>query len=80
VALSKLLANRNGAKLQTLFIDEGFGTQDTQGRERLVEAIRSIQDDFELIVVITHIEELKASFEAQIDVTKTPDGSIARVV
>ena len=80
VALSKLLANRNGAKLQTLFIDEGFGTQDTQGRERLVEAIQSIQDEFELIVVITHIEELKASFEAQIEVTKTPDGSIARVV
>ncbi|HEY3341432.1 MAG TPA: SbcC/MukB-like Walker B domain-containing protein, partial [Anaerolineae bacterium] len=80
VALSKLLANRAGAKLQTLFIDEGFGTQDTQGRERLVEAIQSIQSEFELIVVITHIEELKASFEAQIEVTKTPDGSIARVM
>jgi exonuclease SbcC len=80
VALSKLLANRAGAKLQTLFIDEGFGTQDTQGRERLVEAIQSIQDEIELIVVITHIEELKASFEAQIEVTKTPEGSIARVI
>jgi exonuclease SbcC len=80
VALSKLLANRAGAKLQTLFIDEGFGTQDAQGRERLVEAIQSIQDEFELIVVITHIEELKASFEAQIEVAKGADGSIARVV
>jgi exonuclease SbcC len=80
VALSKLLANRAGARLQTLFTDEGFGTQDVQGRERLVEAVQSIQDEFELIVVITHIEELKDAFGACIDVTKTPNGSIARVV
>jgi DNA repair protein SbcC/Rad50 len=80
VALSKLLANRNGARLQTLFTDEGFGTQDSQGRERLVEAINSIHDEFELIVVITHIDELKDAFPARIDVTKTADGSIARVV
>ncbi len=79
IALSKLLANRAGAKLQTLFIDEGFGTQDAQGRERLIESIQSIQDEFDLIVAITHIEELKASFPAQIEVTKTSDGSMARV-
>ena len=59
IALSKLLAHRSGAPLPTLFIDEGFGSQDATGRERLVECIRSIQDDFRLIMVITHIEELK---------------------
>ncbi len=80
VALSKLLANRAGARLQTLFIDEGFGTQDAQGRERLVEAIRSIQDEFELIVVITHIDELRDAFPARIDVKKALNGSVARVV
>ncbi len=75
VALSKLLARRAGARLQTLIVDEGFGTQDTQGRERLVEAISSVQDDFERILVITHIEELKDSFPVRIDVLKTPQGS-----
>jgi len=75
IALSKLLARRAGARLQTLIIDEGFGTQDTQGRERLVEAINSIQADFERILVITHIEELKDSFPVRIDVFKTPQGS-----
>ncbi len=75
IALSKLLARRAGARLQTLVIDEGFGTQDTQGRERLVEAINSIQDDFEKVIVITHIEELKDAFPVRIDVTKTPQGS-----
>lgn len=80
VALSQLLANRANARLQTLFIDEGFGTQDAAGRERLVEAIRSIQDDFELIVAITHIDELKDAFPARIDVVKTPEaGSRAQI-
>jgi exonuclease SbcC len=75
VALSKLLARRAGARLQTLILDEGFGTQDARGRERLVDTIGSIQDDFERILVITHIEELKDSFPVRIDVFKTPLGS-----
>ena len=75
VAMSKVLARRAGARLQTLVIDEGFGTQDGQGRERLVEAINAIQDDFEKIVVITHIDELKEAFPARIDVWKTAEGS-----
>ncbi len=79
IALSKLLARRAGAQLQTLIIDEGFGTQDAQGRERLVQAIRSIQPDFEKILVITHLDELKDEFSSRIDVVKTPSGSIAMV-
>ena len=80
IALSKLLARRAGAQLQTLVIDEGFGTQDAQGRERLVEAINGIQDDFARVLVITHIEELKDAFPARIEVTKTPEGSVLEVV
>lgn len=75
IALSRLLARRAGAQLQTLVIDEGFGTQDAQGRERLVAAINAIQDDFTRILVITHIDELKEAFPARIDITKTPEGS-----
>jgi len=75
IALSRLLANRAGAQLRSLFIDEGFGTQDTRGREYLVSAINSIQDDFDLILVITHIDELKESFPTRIEVTKTDNGS-----
>jgi exonuclease SbcC len=80
IALSRLLARRAGARLRTLFIDEGFGTQDAQGRERLVDAIRVIEDDFEKIFIITHIEELRDAFPARIEVTKTEKGSSARVV
>jgi exonuclease SbcC len=75
IALSKLLARRAGAQLQMLVIDEGFGTQDAEGRTRLVEAINSVQDDFVRILVITHIEELKDLFPVRIEITKTEAGS-----
>lgn len=80
LALSRLLARRAGAQLRTLILDEGFGTQDAQGRERLVQAINVIQDDFDLILVITHIDELKEAFPARIEVTKTPTGSLFELV
>lgn len=75
IALSKLLARRAGARLQTLIIDEGFGTQDARGREKLTEAIDSIKDDFEKILVITHIDELKDAFPTRIEITKDEHGS-----
>ncbi len=79
IALSRLLARRAGAALQTLFIDEGFGTQDAQGRENLVEAIHMIKDEFALILVITHIDELKDQFPVRIMVEKGEEGSVYRV-
>lgn len=79
VALSKLLARRSGAQLRTLIIDEGFGSQDGQGRERLVEAIRSIESDFERVLVITHLQELKDVFPVRIDVVKTAEGSTVTI-
>jgi exonuclease SbcC len=75
VALSQLLAGRAGAHLRALFLDEGFGTQDEEGRARLVEAITAVQDRFDLILVITHIEELRDSFPVQVQVSKTDAGS-----
>ncbi len=80
LALSKVLAQRKGARLQTLVIDEGFGSQDVHGRQRLIEAINLVKDDFARILVITHLEELKDAFPTRIEVEKTPEGSSLRVV
>lgn len=70
VALARLLARRSGAKLETLIIDEGFGSQDEASRDRLVKAIGSIQGDFARILVITHMADIKEMFPVQIQVTK----------
>jgi DNA repair protein SbcC/Rad50 len=75
IALSKLLARRAGAPLPTLIIDEGFGTQDGAGIEKIKEALTSIQDDFEKILVITHINDFKDAFPVRIEVVKSAEGS-----
>ena len=80
LALSEVLAQRAGARLQMLVVDEGFGSQDTEGRQRLVEAINLVRPDFAKILVITHIDELKDHFPARIEVEKTARGSTLRVL
>ena len=74
--MSKLLARRSGAPLPILFIDEGFGSQDSIGQERLIEVIQSISEDFEKIMVITHVDSMKENFNQQIEISKTESGSI----
>jgi exonuclease SbcC len=80
LALSEVLAQRSGARLQTLVIDEGFGSQDALGRQRLIEAINAVRKDFAKILVITHIDALKDAFPTRIEVEKTPRGSVVSVV
>jgi exonuclease SbcC len=80
LALSEVLAGRKGARLQTLVIDEGFGSQDALGRQRLIEAINLVKPDFAKILVITHLDELKDAFPTRIEVEKTERGSTVRVV
>ena len=75
IALSKLLAQRAGSQLRALFIDEGFGSQDEIGRASLVDAISAIRSDFDLILVITHIDDLRDSFPLHLLVEKTAEGT-----
>jgi len=70
VAISKFIANRSGAQLRTLVVDEGFGTQDKEGLDQFVQVLNLIKDDFEKILAITHVEELKERFPVRIEVTK----------
>ncbi len=75
IGLSKVLSQRMGAPLPTLFIDEGFGSQDAAGRERILDVIGAIEADFDKIIVITHLEDLKDAFPVRIEVQKGEFGS-----
>ena len=75
IALSRLLARRSGASLPTLFIDEGFGTQDSAGRDHILGVVQAIAEDFQCIIVITHMDEIKDSFPNRIEVHKASQGS-----
>lgn len=80
LALSRVLAGRAGARLQTLVIDEGFGSQDADGIQRLIEAINLVSRDFAKILVITHLDELKDAFSSRIEVSKADGGSRVEVI
>ncbi|TAG00667.1 MAG: ATP-binding cassette family protein [Oscillatoriales cyanobacterium] len=75
LALARLLSQRAGTALQMLIIDEGFGTQDAEGCDRLIAAINAIASDFACILTVTHMPHLKEAFQARIEVTKTAQGS-----
>ncbi len=75
LALARLLAQRSGMALQLLIIDEGFGTQDDAGCDRLIGAINAIAADFACILTVTHIPHLKEAFQTRIEVYKTDQGS-----
>ena len=80
LALSRVLSQRAGGRLQMLVIDEGFGSQDAEGRQRLIEVINLVRADFARILVITHLEQLKDAFPARIEVEKTLRGSQVKVI
>lgn len=80
LALSQMLSRRANARLRTIIIDEGFGNQDAQGRQRLIEAINRVTQEFDKILIITHIEELKDAFPNRIEVEKTETGSRVKVI
>ena len=80
MALSHVLANRAGAKLRTLVIDEGFGSQDAGGRDRLINAINIVKAEYDKVLVITHIPEVIEAFPVQLRVEKGSNGSKVRML
>lgn len=80
VALAKLLARRAGTALQTLIIDEGFGSQDEDGLAYIMQALHTIREDFEKVIIVSHLPSLKEQFPVHFEVEKTPHGSVVKIV
>lgn len=80
IAISKLLARRAGTALQTLIIDEGFGSQDDEGLNNIMDAIHKIQDDFAKVIIVSHLDILKDQFPVHFIVQKTGLGSSVSVI
>jgi len=80
IAISKLLARRAGAALQTLIIDEGFGSQDEEGLAHIMDAIYKIQDDFSKVIIVSHLPTMKDQFPVHFVVHKGTQGSTVSVL
>lgn len=75
IALARLLARRSGTTLQTLIIDEGFGSQDDDGLNAIMDALYKIQDDFAKIIIVSHLPAMKDQFPVHFMVHKGAHGS-----
>ncbi|KZR59429.1 AAA family ATPase [Pseudobacillus badius] len=64
-----------GVSLETMFIDEGFGTLDPESLDQAIEALMEIQDSGRLVGVISHVPELKERIDARLEVMSTQSGS-----
>lgn len=80
IAISKLLARRAGTSLQTLIIDEGFGSQDEEGLNRIMDALYNVQDDFEKVIIVSHLTAMKEQFPVHFYIHKDPNGSKVTVI
>ena len=72
-------SNNGGIELDTLFIDEGFGTLDSETLDTVMNTIESLRENGRTIGLISHVEEMKNRIPTQIVVEKGPRGSSVRV-
>jgi exonuclease SbcC len=75
LALSQLLASANKIAVQFLVVDEGFGSQDINGRQHVIDCIEKVRDHFDCILVISHMEDIKERFAIRFEVTRDDKGS-----
>ena len=80
IAISKLLARRAGTALQTLIIDEGFGSQDDDGLQLIMDSILKIQNNFAKVIIVSHLPAMKEQFPVQFLVEKKSLGSVITVI
>jgi exonuclease SbcC len=69
-----------GIHLETIFIDEGFGSLDPDALDLAMEALMELKDTGRLVGVITHVPELRQVIDARLEVLSTPSGSTTRLV
>jgi DNA repair protein SbcC/Rad50 len=73
-------AESGGIDIETLFVDEGFGSLDEQSLEQVMDALEGLRDGGRVVGLVSHVAEMKQRIGAQLQVTKGRHGSTARTV
>ena len=68
------------ASLDSLFLDEGFGTLDQESLNQAIDALEGLRSEERLVGIITHVPELASRIECRIEVSKAREGSTLRIV
>ena len=80
VALSRRQSHRSGGGIGCLFLDEGFGTQDTASLEGVIQTLRDLSGEIPQLLITSHVEALKETFPVRIEVSGGPEASAVEVV
>lgn len=70
----EIQSSAGGIKLDTMFVDEGFGSLDEDSLAQAMKALHSLADSQRLVGIISHVAELKQKIDKQIIVTKDKSG------
>ena len=69
-----------GIRLDTIFVDEGFGSLDTEALDHALSTLTTLQENGRLVGIISHLAEVKERVDARLEVTVAKTGSTARFV
>jgi exonuclease SbcC len=76
LGLSEVVQSHSGGvSLETLFIDEGFGSLDSESLDNAIKTLMELQSGGRLVGIISHVAELKERIDTYLEVTSTKDGS-----
>lgn len=76
LGLADIVQNASGGiKIDTMFVDEGFGSLDDVAREQAIKVLSELAGTDRLVGIISHVNELKEQIESKIIVTKSEKGS-----
>lgn len=70
----EIQASAGGVKLDTMFVDEGFGSLDEESLDQAMKALSSLADGNRLVGIISHVADLKNRIDKQIVVEKEKSG------
>ena len=73
-------AQAGGVAMDTLFIDEGFGSLDAETLEEVMGVLATLQDDGRLIGLVSHVESMKQQIPHRIQVKKSQTGSTVQII
>ena len=78
LGLSDVVQSQAGAvRIESMFVDEGFGALDDETREQAIRVLNDLAGDDRLVGIISHVNALKDSIERKLTVTRTQQGSRA---
>ena len=80
VAISQIIAQRSGKTLSLLILDEIFGSLDENRRTNVVNLLRNLTNNFEQVILITHIEDIKNEIDNIITIEYNTEKGSSKII